>query len=122
MSNDSSDEESGSESRQQGVEFGGLMTALENHDYPTTQEQLIAEYGDEELDLAEGEETLSSVLAEREVADEQDTIEYESPDEIQQAVLNMVGDRAVGRTDYSDRGESLQDETEEGESESDQSL
>ncbi|MFC6758216.1 MULTISPECIES: DUF5789 family protein [Haloarcula] len=122
MSNDSSDAESGSESREQGVEFGGLLTALENHDYPTTQEQLLEEYGDEELDLAEGEESLSSVLAEREVAEEQDTIEYDSPDEVQQAVLNMVGDQAVGRTDYSDRGGSLQDETEEGESESDQSL
>ncbi len=122
MSNDSSDAESGSESREQGVEFGGLLTALENHDYPTTQEELLDEYGDEELDLAEGEQTLSSVLAEREVAAEEDTIEYDSPDEVQQAVLNMVGDRAVGRTDYSDRGGSLQDETEEGESESDQSL
>lgn len=122
MSKDSSGAESDSESREQGVEFGGLVTALENHEYPTTQEQLLEEYGEEELDLADGEASLSSVLAEREVADEQDTIEYDSADEVQQAVLNMVGDRAVGRTDYSDRGGSLEDEAEEGESESDQSL
>jgi len=122
MSNDSSDAETGSESREQGVEFGDLREALENHDYPTTQEQLVEEYGDETLDLAEGGETLSSVLAEKEMADEQEHIEYESADEVHQAVLNMVGDRAVGRTDYSDRGGSLQDEVEEGEEESDQSL
>ena len=111
MSNDSS--EAGSESREQGVEFGSLLTALENHDYPTTQEELLAEYG---------EETLSSALAERELAEEQDTIEYESAADVHQAVLNMVGDRAVGRTDYSDRGGSLQDEVTEGKDESDQSL
>jgi len=120
MSNDSS--EAGSESREQGVEFGSLLTALENHDYPTTQEELLAEYGEETLDLADGEETLSSALAERELAEEQDTIEYESAADVHQAVLNMVGDRAVGRTDYSDRGGSLQDEVTEGKDESDQSL
>ena len=122
MSNDNSGAESGSGSREQGVEFGALMTALETHDYPTTQAQLLEAYGGEELDLAEGEETLASVLAEREGADERDTIEYESPHEVHQAVLTMVGDRAVGRTDYSDRGGSLPDETAEGASESDQSL
>jgi len=99
-----------------------LTDALADHDYPTTQEQLLEEYGDETLDLTDGEETLSSVLAEKELADEQEHIEYESAGEVHQAVLNMVGDRAVGRTDYSDRGGSLQDEVEEGESESDQSL
>lgn len=122
MSNDSSEAETGSETREQGVEFGGLKDALADHDYPTTQERLLEEYGDETLDLADGEETLSGVLAETEMADEQEHIEYESPEEVHQAVLNMVGDRAVGRTDYSDRGGSLQDEVEEGESESDQSL
>ena len=122
MPNDSSDAETGSESREQGVEFGGLMDALENHDYPTTQERLLGAYGDETLDLADGEERLSSVLAEREMAAEQAQIEYESPEEVSQAILNMVGDRAVGRTDYSDRGGSLQDEVEDGEDQSDQSL
>jgi len=122
MSNDSSDSETGSESREQGVEFGDLREALETHDYPTTQQELIEEYGDETLDLPDGGETLSSVLAEREMAEDDGNIEYESADEVYQDILNMVGDRAVGRTDYSDRGGSLQDEVEEGESESDQSL
>jgi len=119
MADDESGGETGSETRKQGVEFGGLMDALENHDYPTTQETLIDEYGDATLDLADGEETLSSVLAEQEETSDEETIEYESPDDVHQSVLNMVGDRAVGRTDYSDRGGSLQDE---GETEGDQSL
>ena len=122
MSNDSSDSETGNESREQGVEFGDLREALETHNYPTTQQELIEEYGDETLDLSDGGETLSSVLAEREMAEGDGDIEYESADEVYQDILNMVGDRAVGRTDYSDRGGSLQDEVEEGESESDQSL
>ena len=100
MSNDSSDSETGSESREQGVEFGDLREALETHDYPTTQQELIEEYGDETLDLPDGGETLSSVLAEREMTEEDGDIEYESADEVYQDILNMVGDRAVGRTDY----------------------
>ncbi|WP_262177236.1 DUF5789 family protein [Haloarcula laminariae] len=119
MSNDSSDAET-EESREQGVEFGELNAALEQVEYPTTQEQLLAEHGEETLDLADGEVTLASVLAEQESAEETDTIEYDSPEAVRQAVLNMVGDRAVGRTDYSDRGGSLPDE--DGEAESDQSL
>ena len=122
MSNNNSGSETGNDSREQGVEFGDLKAALQDHDYPTTQENLLEAYGDETLDLAEGGETLSSVLAEREMAEEQEHIEYESAEEVHQAVLTMVGDRAVGRTDYSDRGGSLQDEVEEGEDESDQSL
>lgn len=121
MSNDK-DGESSSDSREQGVEFGDLMAELESRDYPTTQADLLEAYGDHELDLADGSETLESALAEREVPDEQDTITYESPGEVRQAVLNMVGGQAVGRADYSDRGGSLDDEVETGESESDQSL
>ncbi|WP_324664619.1 DUF5789 family protein [Haloarcula sediminis] len=120
MSNDSSGAETGGESREQGVEFGDLTATLEDHDYPATQEQLLEEYGDEQLELKDGEVTLASVLAERESAAEEDTIKYDSADEVHQAILNMVGDRAVGRTDYSDRGGSLPDE--DGEGESDQSL
>jgi hypothetical protein len=118
MANDQSDSQG--DSREQGVDFGGLMDQLRDHDYPTTQETLLEEYGDAELDLADGSETLESVLAEQ--SESGGEIEYESADAVQQAVLNMVGDRAVGRADYSDRGGSLQDEVEEGESESDQSL
>lgn len=118
MSNDNT----ASETREQGVDFGDLHGELENHDYPTTQEALLAEYGDRELDLADGSESLESVLEEREVAAEADTIEYESAAEVHQAVLNMVGDRAVGRTDYSDRGGSMDEDVEEGEEQSDRSL
>jgi len=113
MSNDNDGGESSSDSREQGVEFGGLMAELEAHDYPATQATLLEEHGDRELDLADGSETLQSVLAEREVPEEQDTITYESPDEVHQAVLNMVGDQAVGRTDYSDRGGSLDDDSDQ---------
>ena len=45
MSNDSSGAETGDESREQGVEFGGLMEALESHDFPTTQERIVEEHG-----------------------------------------------------------------------------
>ncbi|MDS0261296.1 hypothetical protein NDI56_18000 [Haloarcula sp. S1CR25-12] len=116
MTND----QTGGDSREQGVEFGGLMDQLRDHDYPTTLEQLLEEYGQAELELADGSETLDSVLSEQ--SESSGEVRYESAEEVHQSVLNMVGDRAVGRADYSDRGGSLQDEVEEGETDGDQSL
>lgn len=118
MSNDSSD----SATREQGVEFGRLRDALEDHEYPTSQASLLSAYGDWELDLADGTETLGSVLEEQEAASGDETVEFDSATEVHQTVLTLVSDRAVGRTDYSDRGGSLPDEGQDGDSEGDQSL
>jgi hypothetical protein len=86
------------DTREQGVELGDLAGALERHDYPTTNEELVADLGDRELDLPEGKTTL------RETLGPQSDTTYESPEEVEQAILNMVGQDAVGREHYSDRG------------------
>ncbi len=88
-------------SRTHGVEFGDLEQQLESHEYPTTADALVEEYGDHELELPSGEESLSEVLGP--YADEHDQ-QFSDAGEVRQAVLNLVGDQAVGEKGYSDRG------------------
>jgi len=88
-------------SRTHGVEFGELGTELETHEYPTTAETLLEEYGDHELELPSGEESFEEVLGP--YTDDPDQ-QFNDADEVRQAVLNMVGDEAVGEKGYSDRG------------------
>ena len=86
------------ENREQGIEFGDLMTKIETLDFPVTNERVLDAYGDEELTLDEQTVTL------RETLGPQEGVTYEDPESVKQAVFNMVGDEAVGRKDYTDRG------------------
>lgn len=95
----------GTDRREQGVEFGDLADELESHDYPATASELVEEYGDHELELPNGEETVEDVLGPLAESDDET---YESAEEVEQVVLNMVGDDAVGREGYSDRGTSTE--------------
>ena len=64
----------------------------------TTTGELLDAYGDRTLGLESGETTLAAVL------DPMGTQTFESRDEVRNAVCAMVGDDAVGRTAYTDRG------------------
>lgn len=86
------------DSREQGVEFGELAEDLENEDYPISQDDLVEKYGDRDLGLPSGSETVREVLA------PMNEREYQDADGVRQAIFNMVGDEAVGREGYSDRG------------------
>lgn len=95
--------------QEMGVDFGELYHELENHDYPADSEEIIGEYGDAELVFSNGSTTLSELL------EPLGTQTFESAESVRQAVLNMVGDEAIGRKNYSDRtppdvGEERQDE------------
>ncbi|MEA5389479.1 hypothetical protein VB773_22485 [Haloarculaceae archaeon H-GB2-1] len=81
------------------MEFGQLEGELESHDYPTTADALIDAYGDYELSLADGSVTLREVLG-----SQSDDVRYDDPESVRQSIFNMVGEQAVGRKDYSDRG------------------
>ena len=85
------------DSRELGVEMGALRESLRNHDYPATTEELVEAYGDEEVELSGGTERLEELLGP--LGEE----EYESYDEVEQAIMNMVGEEAIGRKNYSDR-------------------
>ncbi|SDQ19340.1 DUF5789 family protein [Natronobacterium texcoconense] len=97
------------DSRELGVEFGDLGDDLEDVEYPISQDDLLDEHGDREIDF--GEETMNL----EELIGPLNEDEYASYDEVQQAIMNMVGDEAIGRKNYSDRtppaiGEDRQDE------------
>ena len=102
MGTDDTAEASGDtgDSREQGVEIGPLADELDRHDYPTTTDELLDEYGDAEIELSDDTHTLREVLGEAGLEDQ----EYESAEEVRQMIYNMVGDDAVGREGYSDRG------------------
>ncbi len=92
MSNESDD------SREHGVEFGALAEDLENLSYPLSHEELLNQYGDRELELVGESTTLSEILA------PENEREYEDAEGVRQAIFNMVGEEAVGREGYTDRG------------------
>ena len=95
--------------REMGVEFGELGDELDEISYPVTTEELLEEHGDATLEFQGSEATLAELL--EPMGDQT----YESKNGIQQAALNMVGDEAIGRKNYSDRtppatGEDRQEE------------
>ncbi|RQG90705.1 DUF5789 family protein [Natrarchaeobius chitinivorans] len=95
--------------RELGIELGDVREALESREYPVEQDELLEEHGDEQLEISEETVTLAELL---EPLNED---EYGSFDEVETAIMNMVGDAAIGRKNYSDRtppaaGEDRQDE------------
>lgn len=86
------------ESREQGIEFGSLAKELEAESYPLSHEKLIGRYGDHELELTDRSTALRDVLG------PENEQEYEDTEGVRQAIFSMVGDDAVGRKGYSDRG------------------
>ncbi|MFC4436423.1 MULTISPECIES: DUF5789 family protein [Natrialbaceae] len=108
------------DNRELGVELGNLEEDLESLEYPVSQDELLEEHGDEEIGMG-GEE--SATL--EELLEPLNEDEYGSYDEVEQAIMNMVSDDAIGRKNYSDRtppatGEDRQEEggpDQEGQSE-----
>ncbi|WP_137287985.1 DUF5789 family protein [Natronorubrum halophilum] len=97
------------DNRQLGVELGDLGDQLESADYPLSEDELLEEYGDEEIDMDGETETLEEIIGPL------NEDEYRDYGEVEQAIMNMVGDEAIGRKNYSDRtppaaGEDRQDE------------
>ncbi|WP_115863122.1 DUF5789 family protein [Halorussus litoreus] len=102
--------ESGDDDREMGLELGDITDEIENEEYPISAEELMDKYGDHEIGLPDGEERLDEVLATG--GDEQ----FESADEVEQAILNRVGGEAVGRQGYTDRGAGAVEGEEDAES------
>jgi len=90
-----------SDNRDMGIEFGDLQEDLETENYPISKEELLEKYGDRTVEHSGGESTVEEVLGPlgRE--------EFDVQDEVHQSILNMVGDDAEGRENYSDRGGSV---------------
>ena len=71
--------------------------AIEDQTYPLTTDDLTDAIGDDELDLAEGTETIADIL---ERFGEQT---FHSPEEVEHTLQAGVCERAIGRKGYSDR-------------------
>jgi hypothetical protein len=70
---------------------------LRQHDYPATTNQLADSYGDYELDLPNGTETLGEIL--RRVESET----FGTSTEAEELLYSAVSSKAIGRKGYSDR-------------------
>ncbi|NKE34231.1 hypothetical protein GWG54_00055 [Natronococcus sp. JC468] len=97
------------DSRELGVDLSDVEDELQSLEYPVGQDELLEKHGDQEVGMGEESATLEELL---EPLNED---EYESYDEVEQAIMNMVGDDAIGRKNYSDRtppatGEQRQEE------------
>lgn len=97
------------EDRELGVDVGDLEERLDPGTFPIEHEDLLAEYGDHEIEM-EGKTTTLEELVGPLGEDE-----YRDFGELETAITNMVGDEAIGRKNYSDRtppagGERRQDE------------
>lgn len=86
-----------SDNRDVGVTFGDLQDDLEAEEYPISAADILERYGDRTVEHAGGSATLGELL------DGSSEETYESAAEVHQAVLNMVGEGAEGRKDYTDR-------------------
>ena len=97
------------QNRELGVEFGDLPAKLKDHEYPAGQDELLEAYGDEELEMGEESITFEELIGPL----NEDW--YQDYEEVEQAMMNMVSDDAIGRKNYSDRtppapGEDRQEE------------
>lgn len=85
-----------------GVDSGEMVytstdALFDEHTYPTTTGELIESYGQEELQLADGSQTVEDVLS----VLGQET--FESAEEARYAVYTGLSSAAIGRVGYSDR-------------------
>lgn len=70
---------------------------FDDQTYPATTNELIENYGEEQLELANGSETIEDVL---EVMGQET---FESAEEARYAVYTGLSSAAIGRVGYSDR-------------------
>ncbi|QSW99599.1 DUF5789 family protein [Haloterrigena alkaliphila] len=65
-------------------ELGDLNEELEDHEYPTTADELVGAHGDHEVDTSDGSEPLEDVFAP--VDDES----YDSADDVRGRILELI--------------------------------
>ncbi|WP_226005235.1 DUF5789 family protein [Natrinema salinisoli] len=97
------------DSRELGIELGDLQEKLENQEYPIGHDELLEKHGDETIEMSGNTTTLEELIGP--LGED----EYRDYGEVEGAIMNMVGDEAIGRKNYSDRtppagGEDRQDE------------
>lgn len=79
------------------MRLNGTGEAIDAHEYPATSEELIEQYGEQEIEIHDDTETLGEVLG-RLGADT-----YADADDVREALFSALSAGAVGRRFYSDR-------------------
>lgn len=102
----------GDDGREQGIEFGSVTDALENESFPLTKAELLNRHGERTITFSDGSSTLADILH------PENEREFEDTESVRQAIFAMVGEGAVGREEYSDRGGSSPDGPDPDEQES----
>lgn len=74
----------GSDDPDPGERLGELDPALESHDYPTTNTELVDAYGDYEVETQDGWQPLEELL------DATDDERYERADDVRRRVLESI--------------------------------
>lgn len=74
-----------------------LDEKIDTHSYPATTEELIEEYGEFELELPNGTETLGEALGR--LGEET----FKCPEDARLSARQAVSSKAIGRKNYSDR-------------------
>ncbi len=85
------------ENRELGVELGDTQETLTNVEYPISHDELLDAHGDEEIEMSGNTTTLEELIGP--LGED----EYQNYGEVEGAIMNMVGDEAIGRKNYSDR-------------------
>ena len=67
-----------------GERLGSLDEALDDHDYPTTTDELIEAYGDREVETRDGRKSIEAVLGP--VDDER----YDSADDVRSRIQGLI--------------------------------
>ena len=89
----------GPERREEGVDFTAIDPVLETVSYPLTKEAFVADFGEANVERTNaGPITIGELFAG--TGDD----EFESPDDVRQAILALMPRESVGRQRYSDRG------------------
>ena len=70
-----------------GATLGNLDETLENHNYPTTTDELIEAYGDREVESQGGSKSINELLASN------DDETYDSPDEVRNRIQKLLNRR-----------------------------
>lgn len=92
------------------LELGRIAELFDDEQrYPLTTEAVLEEYGDCEIGYPQGEERLADVLTTTGAET------YETPDDLELAIMNGVSRDAVGRQRYSDRGDEQAEATDRSE-------
>lgn len=92
--------------REEGINFTDINPVLEEIEYPITMEEFVAKHGSHTI-----ERTNADPITVQEVFEGTGEDTFESAEEVQQSLLNLMPEESVGREGYSDRGGSPPDST-----------